>query len=71
MIFRLHIIYNKRELMKLAIKTEKNRKYYRKCLNNFAADCSCCIKSGLNLGALRVIQLTWKASCLLRNFSMF
>ena len=23
----------------LAIKPEKNRKYYRKCSNNFAADC--------------------------------
>ena len=25
----------------MAIKSKKNRKYYRKCSNNFAADCSC------------------------------
>ena len=27
-------------LKKLAIKSEKNPKYYRKCSNNFAADCT-------------------------------
>ena len=31
-IFRLDTIYNK------AIKTGKNRRYYRKCSNNFAAN---------------------------------
>ena len=39
MIFRLYTVYNKHEIIKLTIKTEKNRKYYRKCSNNFAVDC--------------------------------
>ena len=32
-IFRLYAVYNKHEMIKLAIKPEKNHKYYRK--NNF------------------------------------
>ena len=39
MIFRLHTVYNNNEMIKLATKSEKNRKYYRKCSNNFAVDC--------------------------------
>ena len=35
---------------KLAIKSEKNRKYYRKCSNNFAADCTVCSIINFQLG---------------------
>ena len=38
MIFRLYIVCNKHEMIKIDCKLEKNRKYYTKCLNNFAAD---------------------------------
>ena len=40
MIFRLYIVYNKHEIVKKAMKLGKNSKSYRKCSNNFAADCS-------------------------------
>ena len=39
MIFRLYTVYNKYEMLKMAMKPEENRKYYRKCWKNFAADC--------------------------------
>ena len=44
MIFRLEAVYKKHEMIKIReklekIKLEKNCKYYRKCSNNFAADC--------------------------------
>ena len=39
MISRLYSVYNKHGIIKLAIKPEINLKYYRKCSNNFAADC--------------------------------
>ena len=37
-IFRLFTVYNKHIMIKIGYKPEKNRKYYRKCSNNFAAD---------------------------------
>ena len=43
MIFRLYILYNKHKMIKLALKTEKYRKYYLKCSNTFFADCTYCI----------------------------
>ena len=36
MIFRLYNVYNKHEMMKMAIKPEKNYK----CSDNFAIDCT-------------------------------
>ena len=39
MIFRLYDAYNKHEIINLAIKSEKNRKYHLKCSNAVAADC--------------------------------
>ena len=47
MMFRLYTVYKKHEKnKKLAIKLEKNRKYYSKYSNNFAAyiTCSCRVK---------------------------
>ena len=38
MIFRLYTVYSKYEMIKIGSKTEKYRKYYRKCSNNFAVD---------------------------------
>ena len=40
MIFKLYTVYDKHEMIKLAIKPEKNYKYYRKCSNNFIVDCN-------------------------------
>ena len=37
-IFRIYTVYTKHDAIKSAIKPEKNRKYYRKYWNNFAAD---------------------------------
>ena len=37
--FRLHIDYNKHEMIKIGNQTKKNCKYYRKCSDNFSADC--------------------------------
>ena len=41
MIFRFYIFYNKHQMIKIGNKTrKKNRKYYRKCSNNFDDDCT-------------------------------
>ena len=40
MIFRLYTVYKEHEMIKIGNQTEKNRKYYFKCSNNFAANCS-------------------------------
>ena len=40
MIFRLYTVYNNHEMMKTDSQTTENNKYYRKCSNNFAADCT-------------------------------
>ena len=40
-IFRLYAVYNKHEIIKNGKNLEKNRKSYRKCLNNFVYDCIC------------------------------
>ena len=37
-IFRFYSVHDKYDIIKIVIKSEKNRKYYRKCSNNFAAD---------------------------------
>ena len=39
MIFRLYAVYNKHEMIKIDSQTRENRKGYRKCSNNFDADC--------------------------------
>ena len=39
-IFGLDTIYNKHEKIKIESQTRENRKCYRKCSNNFAADCN-------------------------------
>ena len=39
MIFRLCPVYNKHEMKKIDSQIRENRKYYRKCSSNFAADC--------------------------------
>ena len=38
-IARLYTVYNKHETIKIDTQPQKNYKYYRKCSNNFAADC--------------------------------
>ena len=40
MIFKIYIVYNKHEMIKISKQPEKNRKYYRKCSNKFEADCT-------------------------------
>ena len=40
MIFRLHAVYDKHELMKLGNQSKEKLQYYHKCSNNFAADCT-------------------------------
>ena len=40
MIFRLYTVYNEREMIKIGNQTRENPKYYSKCSNNFAADCT-------------------------------
>ena len=57
----IYAVYNKHEIIKLAIKPEKNPKYYRKCSNNFAADCRCRISSSkhtLESGTIEVVKNT-------------
>ena len=39
MIYKLHTVYNKHEMIKIGNQITENRKYYRKYSNNFAADC--------------------------------
>ena len=59
-IFRFYTVYNKHEIAKkLAIKSEKNRKYYCKCSNNFSAECT------YNEGYLLKIPVSYR-EC--RNF---
>ena len=41
MIFRLYTTYNKYEIVTTGNQPKKNHTYYRKCPNNFAADCCC------------------------------
>ena len=38
--FKLYTVNNKHEMNKTGNQTKKDRKYYRKCANNFAADCT-------------------------------
>ena len=41
MIFKLNTVFNKLEMIKTGNQTrEINRKYYRKCSNNFDANCT-------------------------------
>ena len=40
MILRFYTVYFKYEMIKTAIKREKNRKYYHKYSNNFVTDCA-------------------------------
>ena len=40
MICRIYTVYNKHEMIKIGNQAEKNCKYYRKCWNNFAIDCT-------------------------------
>ena len=39
-ISRLYTVYNKHEMLKIENQTREKHKYYRKCSNNFAADCT-------------------------------
>ena len=39
LICRLYAVYNKHEMIKIGYQNKKNRKYYSKFPNNFAADC--------------------------------
>ena len=54
----------------MSIKSEKNRKSYRKCSNNFAADCTSPFQSVPNtLNRIQVLWLSWRLhaqNCLLR-----
>ena len=51
MIFRLFTVYNKHEMLKIGNQIRKNRKYYRKCSDNFAAYCT------LNKGLLQTTNI--------------
>ena len=47
MIFRLYTVNNTHQIKKkLAMKPEKNRKYYCKCSNNFSIDCRLRVQVG-------------------------
>ena len=52
-IFRIHTIYNKHEIIKIGNQTKKNREYYRKYSNNFADDSTRLLRDG---GKIVLIQ---------------